>query len=112
MALTLLMSDIEELVYNWLLKRGIRFEFQSQLIGGFGTTELGDATVDFLLENNIVFRVQGEYWHTQRKTKAKDDLQRERLIALGYTVIDLWEDDLKTRLEYVMQQAMRGLEVG
>ena len=109
-------SDLEVKVYTWLIKHGFKlnvdFEFQSHLIGGYNR-ELGDAIVDFvLLKAKIALRVQGEYWHTSVQEKARDTIQKERLRGLGYTVVDLWEDDLLERFEYVMQQAIKGEEIG
>lgn len=109
-------SDLETKVYNWLIRHGYRlnidFVFQSQLIGLRGVREIGDAIADFLLiEPKIVFRVQGEYWHSGTEESARDVIQKERLQGLGYTVIDLWEKDLTERFEYTMQQAIRGIQL-
>lgn len=109
-------SDLEIKVYMWLVKRGYRptvdFEFQSHMIGGYNR-ELGDAIADFLLiKEKIIFRVQGEYWHTGTQEQARDTIQKENLQGMGYTVVDLQEQDLKTRFEYTMEQAMRGQEIG
>ena len=105
-------SDLEIKVYNWLLKHRIEFEFQSQLIGLRGVRELGDAIADFILtKQNIIFRVQGEYWHTGTEGRARDLMQKQRLEGLGYTVIDLQENDLTNRFEYTMQQAIQGVQL-
>lgn len=101
-------TDIERAVYNYLDKQSVPFTFQSQLLGGFGQ-ETGDATVDFVLpDRNIMFRVQGTYWHTGTELEAKDLLQKERLTALGYIVVDLWQDDLEYHFEDTMRRAMIG----
>lgn len=105
-----LATDIEKMVYVWLVSNHIPFEFQSQLIGGFDR-QTGDATVDFYLpENQLVFRCQGEYWHTGAEVQAKDAFQRASLEGLGYKVIDLYEDDIKGRLAETMKLAMIGEE--
>ena len=109
-------SDLEIRVYQWLLYHGFRpnvdFVFQSQLIGLRGVRELGDAIVDFMLiKSNILWRVQGEYWHVGTEERARDLIQKQRLESLGYTVIDLWETDLNERLEYTLQQALQGVQL-
>ena len=101
-------TDIERAVYDYLAKRDIPFTFQSQLLGGYGQ-QTGDATVDFVLaDRNIMFRVQGGYWHTGTELEAKDILQKERLTALGYMVVDLWQDDLTYYFEETMRKALIG----
>jgi hypothetical protein len=106
------MSDLEAKVYMWLSKKGIPFDFQTQLIGLRGVRELGDALVDFLLpENNILLRVMGEYFHTGVNVEARDVVQKERLQGMGYMVIDLLESDLTDRFEYTMQQAVQGVQL-
>lgn len=101
-------SDLERMVYDYLNRKSIPFSFQSQLIGGFGN-ETGDTKVDFTLpDRNILLRVQGEYWHTGTELEAKDILQKERLTALGYTVVDLWQDDLTYHFEDTMRKALIG----
>jgi G:T-mismatch repair DNA endonuclease (very short patch repair protein) len=110
-------SDLEIKVYDWLIRHGFRpgidFVFQSQLIGLRGVRELGDAIADFvLIKEKIVWRVQGEYWHSSTNEQARDTIQKERLEGLGYTVVDLWQADLTDRFEYTMSQAVQGEEVG
>ena len=110
---TILGSDLEIKVYEWLVRHGFRpgidFDFQSQLIGLRGVRELGDAIADFvLIKQNLIWRIQGEYWHHTPEQNARDTIQKERLQGLGYTVIDLLEADLNERLEYTLQQAIRG----
>ena len=103
-------TDIEEIVYNWLVKHKIVFTFQSSLSGG--RYELGGSVVDFILDNrNIAIRVLGEYWHRGVAKEGSDLLQKENLSALGWTVVDLLEDDLKTKLEETMRLALLGQEV-
>ena len=114
---TVVGSDLEIKVYNWLIrhgfKPGIDFEFQSQLIGLRGVRELGDAIADFVLtKQNIVLRVQGEFWHHTPEQNARDSIQKERLEGLGYTVVDLLESDLTERLDFTLNNALKGQEVG
>lgn len=113
---TLVASNLEIKVYQWLVWHGFRpgvdFDFQSQLIGLRGVRELGDAIADFVLtKQNIIFRIQGEFWHHTPEQNARDTIQKERLQGLGYTVIDLAESDLTDRFEYTMQQAVQGVQL-
>lgn len=103
-------TDIEEIVYNWLVKHKIVFTFQSSLSGG--RYELGGSVVDFILDNrNIAIRVLGEYWHRGVAKEGSDLLQKENLSALGWVVIDLWSSDIENRLEETMIKALRGEEM-
>jgi len=100
----------EAIVYDYLTKRKIPFQFQSSLMGGI--YELGGAVVDFVLpELNIGLRVQGEYWHRGVTKSGSDLIQKENLSALGLIVVDLQEDDLKERPTETMEKALRGEEM-
>ena len=104
------MTDIETIVYQWLTRRNIEFQFQTSLRGGFFA--LGGAVVDFLLDDlNIAIRVFGEYWHRGVTKEGSDILQREMLGELGWTVVDLWSDDIESKLEETMRLALMGQEV-
>ena len=107
---TAVMSNIEEIVFRWLTKRKISFEFQTSLSGGI--FELGGAVVDFLLrERGLAWRVMGEYYHRGVEKTGSDIIQKEMLSALGWQVCDLWSDDLLNQLEETMQLALQGREM-
>ena len=107
---TQVMSDLERIVYNFLIRMKISFDFQTSLRGGF--YQLGGAVVDFILrENNIALRVFGEYWHRGIIKEGSDTIQREMLSELGFTVVDLWGNDLEQRLEQTMRLALQGQEM-
>ena len=104
-------TDIEKIVYSWLKKHNVEFSFQTSVTGGFGQ-QIGDATVDFvLLDRNIALRVMGGYWHEGQSKRGIDTVQKERLRSLGFEVVDLWEDDIKQRLDTVMKAAIAGQEL-
>ncbi len=104
------MTDIEKLVYDWLVKHKIAFTFQSSLSGG--RFELGGSVVDFILDNrNIAIRVLGEYWHRGVSKSGQDLIQREMLNELGYIVVDLWSTDIEDHLEQTMRLALQGREM-
>lgn len=103
-------SDLEIIVMRWLDKRKIAYEFQTSLRGGF--YQLGGAVCDFLLPaRRLAWRIFGEYWHRGVTKEGSDTLQREMLTELGWTVVDLWSDDIENRLEETLTKALRGEEV-
>ena len=102
-------TDIESIVYDWLVKRNIEFRFQSSLGGGF--FELGGAVVDFLVDPDLAWRVMGEYFHRGVTAEGRDVIQKEWLTAQGYRVVDIWGLDIQNNLESTMQLALQGREV-
>jgi len=100
----------EQAVANWLDKHGIPFTVQDPIAGG--TMELGGMVVDFRLTmSRIIIRVMGVYWHQGLEASGRDIMGEEVLRAKGYIVVDLWEDDINTRLDYVMRLAVQGVEI-
>lgn len=109
---TPVMSNVEEIVYKWLTKRGIPFSFQSSLRGGYFS--LGGAVVDFLIEDRrIAIRVHGEYWHRGVEKEGSDIIQKEMLREEGWTVVDLKSSDLEDprRREQALNLALEGREM-
>ena len=104
------MTDIETIVYGWLTKKGIVFQFATSLRGGF--YQLGGAVVDFILPARMLaWRVMGEYYHRGVVKEGSDIIQKELLAELGYVVVDIWGDDIEDRLEETLTKALRGEEV-
>ena len=104
------MTDIETVAYQWLTRRNIEFQFQTSLAGGF--YQLGGAVVDFLIQDRMLaWRIFGEYWHRGVTKEGSDILQKEMLGELGWTVVDLWSDDIESKLEETMRLALMGQEV-
>jgi len=101
-------SDLERIVYDWLVRRGISFDFQTSFSGGH--YQLGGSVVDFLI-GNLAWRVQGEYWHRGVEKAGADIIQREMLESLGYTVVDLRADDLENMANETLTKALRGEEM-
>ena len=103
-------TNLEIIVYNWLTRRKIPFEFQTSLAGGF--FQLGGAVVDFILyEQMLAWRVMGEYYHKGVEKTGSDITQREMLNSMGYTVVDLLADDLENRPEDTLNLALQGMEM-
>jgi len=110
MTLDIFLNNLEKIVYGWLIKHSILFTAQAPMFGGIG--ELGSATVDFILTaRNVAIRTMGGYWHTGLETNARDLLGREKLAEAGYTVVDVWEDDINHNLETTMELAIQGQEM-
>ena len=104
------MTDIEAIVFEWLTQRGVEFQFQTSLRGGFFA--LGGAVVDFLIrDRNLAWRIFGEYWHRGVTKEGSDILQKEMLAELGWVVVDIWGDDVRDRTEETLSLALEGREV-
>ena len=107
---TQVMTDIEIIVYDWLMGRGIAFKFQTSLMGGF--YQLGGAVVDFIItDRNLAWRIFGEYYHRGVEKEGSDLIQREMLTELGFTIVDIWGDDVKDRTDQTLNLALEGREV-
>ena len=110
MTLDIFLNNLEKIVYGWLIKHSILFTAQAPMFGGVG--ELGSAIVDFILtERNIVLRCMGTFWHTGLEVNARDLLGREKLTEAGFTVVDVWEDDINRNLDATMEFAIAGQEM-
>ena len=106
------MSDIEKIIFDWLTRHNIQFEFQSSFSGG--RYELGGSVVDFVLGDlNILIRAQGDYYHSGVEKSATDDVQRELLESQGWIVVDIYGSDLETPEEVnnTLTKALRGEEM-
>ena len=104
-----LLNNLERIVYHWLIKKNILFTTQVPM---FGAGELGSATVDFILTaRNIVLRIMGGYWHSGLETNARDLLGKEKLVEVGYTVVDVREENLIAgKIDSTMELAISGQE--
>jgi len=104
--------------YSWLDKRKIVFEFQSSVMGGRRIS--GGAVLDFLIyglsaNGVLIWRIQGEYWHTGPDVELKDRVQAARLrnLKIGGVpvvgVVDLWENAIYDDYPSVFQKAEMGI---
>ena len=97
------MSSWELKLYYALKRRAITFSAQVSFEGGRGI--LGGMAVDFILPDyNMVIRVMGP-WHNFPEARSRDEMQRVYLSGRGFTVIDLWEQDLEN-LDQVLAQKL------
>jgi len=103
------LSNLEKKVWDWLVKNKIPFDTEQTMLAP--AREMGGAIVDFVLPNNIILRVMGSYYHSGLEAKARDDFGKERLLNLGYIVVDLHEENLTDeKIENTMQLALNGQE--
>lgn len=105
--------------YDWLNGRYL-FEFQSSLMGG--RLIRGGAVADFVIVDLasgglVVWRIQGDYWHTKDDRERQDEEQKGRLLGTWYmgmpivTVVDIWESDIYERFPEVFRRAEAGVEL-
>jgi len=108
-------SSPELLVYDWLTRRRIEFEFQSSLYGGRQVA--GGLVTDFIVwvgADPMAWRIQGEHWHTGAVVEAKDKANAIRMLMTTYggrkfiACVDLWESDLYRDHNGVCEEALRG----
>lgn len=107
-------SRAEFVVYEYLTinkhqKEGRDFIYQYPVMGG---RSYGGGVLDFyLIAQNMAWPVQGEFFHISKaKDRAKDILQRFRLVEMGMKVVDLYAKDLQERPLYVLNAAWEGRE--
>ena len=114
------LATLPEWYVYWVLTRRMRmipnvdFVFQSSLFGG--RMDLGGLVTDFFLPNvffpGLVINVQGEFWHRiSTGQRAKDFDDKVRLTEQGYTVVYVLEDAVLRAPEFVVRQAVRGIQL-
>jgi hypothetical protein len=83
----------------------IDFIFQRSIFGG--RTRFGGFILDyFLITRREGWRVMGERFHLEQPLdRARDAIAKIQLLAQGIKIIDLWEDDLLTRRDFVLSLA-------
>lgn len=84
---------------------GLDFVFQSPMFGG--RTRFGGFVLDFYFPMRLeAWRVMGERWHLEQPVdRARDGIMAMVLTGQGLKVIDLWEDDLLSRRDFVLNLA-------
>jgi len=109
---TLVASNLEIIVAQWLDKKGIYYEFQTSMMGGHYS--LGGSVIDFLFpDRGLAWRIQGEYYHKGVVKEGTDEIQKELLSTLGYTVVDIWGEDLLDpgKVNETLTKALMGQEM-
>ena len=80
----------EKMVYNYLIKLGVKFEFQYHMLDLPSTAFPEDIWVpDFQLPDyNILLEVYGNYWHSIPQRREGDQLKKTYWLQSGYTVFE------------------------
>ncbi len=103
----------EYLVTKKAMVQNVDFVYQHPQLGG--RTEFGGFVLDFFFPiTRMGWRVLGERFHLlQTADRTRDFIAEQLLTQRGISpMIDLWEDDLLTRPVFVLEKALRGLQVG
>lgn len=87
------------------LRHGFDFVFQHPLFGG--RTRFGGFILDYFFNmKREGWRVQGKRFHVEQPTdRARDAIMQVQLEKQGIRIIDLFEDDLLTRKNFVLNLA-------
>jgi len=107
-------NKLEMAGYEMLTNMGLKYE--QQFI--FGGRFVADA---FLNDYNIIVQFDGDYWHgnpekyqnlSDYQKKVKEVDQRANIVAkeCGYSVIRIWESELKNHLNLVQTIILKEIE--
>lgn len=77
---------------QWVAKRFALPDMRPQV--NLGTDDEWVARVDFLIGDRLVIWVQSELYHTALVDQRKDNAQRAKLQAEGFTVVEAWQHEL------------------
>lgn len=108
----------EAIAYVWLQSQKIDFQYQAEAFGA--RRFFGGAVPDFMIyETGVVWRIQGNYWHSRPERIALDVEQKIKLansVIDGRrvtAVVDVWESRiLSCNREHVFRLAVNGEELG
>jgi hypothetical protein len=108
-------SQGEIIAMSWLQRQGIPFTPQVPILGGRQVR--GGRVLDIVISEGmaqpLVIRVQSERYHAGSSELEGHDLEEEvMLINMGYEVVDVWERRLLIDVDFVMRNALMGVEVG
>jgi hypothetical protein len=102
-------SSIEKMVMAELVRRGIYFEHTPQVNPlpwlSWMVKEKNPAKwePDFLFpQYKIWLEIQGSYWHSLAGAMETDALRFAYIEAVGWKPIAFWEDDIRNRLQDIM----------
>jgi len=92
-------TEIERLIEDELIKRGIPYTKQVAL--------LGITIVDFLLAKDTVIYADGTYWHSSEKRKVRDTNQNFMLTFHGYKVFRFTENEIKKSAKECIDKVLK-----
>jgi len=102
----------EWLVYDALLKMGMKdqFTFQSSRMGG--RQSKGGVVLDFFFPDlRLAINVQSTYFHYRTaQQRMNDSLQRAQLEGMGIRVIYIQEEQALANASYYVKDALMGIE--
>jgi len=103
-------SAPERLVFGWLVRNDIIFQYQVSVAGGRAIP--GGAVLDFVIYEKdppIVLRIQS-YWHESASMQWADEIQMEMLTEIGFRVEDVYESEVNTvaRVDQTMREILFG----
>ena len=80
----------EKLIYNYLVKLGVRFQYQYYMKDLPNTSFPEDVWIpDFILPDyNIIIEIYGAYWHSLLTKREGDQLKKVYWLQSGYTVYE------------------------
>lgn len=103
----------EFIVWEWLKNKkrqveGRDFIYQWSVFGG--RTAFGGFVLDFYFPARALgWMVQGLRYHlTNPDDRSRNQVAKQILAAQELTVIEIWEDDLMTRPDFVLELAWQG----
>ncbi len=107
----------EFLCWEWLVfkKRQVPFvdfAYQFPILGG--RTLFGGFVLDYYFpQRDIAWFIQGLRFHfTDPQDRARDMLAKTLVSGRGVTVVEVFEDDLMERLDFTLNLAWEGRQVG
>ncbi len=100
----------ERMVYGWLVRHDMPFQYQVSVLGGRQVP--GGAVLDFVIyarDVPIVVRLQS-YWHQNAEQQWRDSIQLSMLTELGMVVEDVDEYEVNTveKVDRKMQEVIFG----
>ncbi len=93
---------------KWVAERFALPEMRPQV--NLGTDAEWVARVDFLIGDRLVLWVQSDLYHSALVDKRKDDVQRAKLLAQGFLVIEAWQHELWDKPEAIAQRVRNMLD--
>lgn len=100
-------GNYKQMTNTFLCKSTAEMDFEDILeeldLTYFYEYKIGKWKVDYYLGHKLIVEIQGEYWHKLDKVKEKDERKFSELREAGYTVIEIWENELKDK-EFVFNK--------
>src|SRR3990167_9033583 len=95
-------TGLENKLFSILDKENIKYETQKLINGKF----LVDAYIPSL---NLIIEVDGKYWHNLDRIKNKDKAENAYLIACGFNLLRIKEDELN---KFTMKGGEQNIPLG